>query len=93
MKEATMLAISAILSADSSCPEEHQKKIIRFCKGINKPSRNMGTVKDAARILQCHVKTVHKYAARGLLHPTRITKRKIRYDLDEVMNLLTGEAV
>jgi helix-turn-helix protein len=90
MKKETLLAVGAILSADSSCSEEQQKQIIKFCKAIDKPSKRMGTAKEAAGILKCHVKTVHKYATKGLLHPVKITKRKIRYDLNEVTMLLTG---
>ena len=91
MKKETLLAISAIINADSSCSDEQKKQIVKFCNEAGQPKRCMGTVKEAARILQCHAKTVHKYAAKGLLHPVKITQRKIRYDLNEVMKLLTGE--
>jgi len=90
MRKETLMTISAIINADFTCSEDEKRQIIKSCQEKGQEKRCMGTVKDAAGMLECHVKTVYKYAARGLLHPVRITSRKIRYDLNEVRRLLTG---
>lgn len=79
MTQATL--IQAVLDA----PPERAEAIIKAARGEEKP--RPGTIKQAAEILGCCPTSVMRYAKRGLLHPARITKRKVRYDLNEVERL------
>ncbi len=88
MKKETLTAISAVVNADPTCSEEQKEQILKACKEFRPEKPRMGTVRQAAKILDCHVKTVQRYAARGILHAVYITRRKVRYDLNEVERLL-----
>ncbi len=82
------ILIQAVLDA----PPERAEAIIKAARGDEKP--RPGTLKQAAAILDCCPTTVMRYARKGLLHPARITKRKVRYDLVEVERLAArGAAV
>jgi len=50
--------------------------------------RNLGTARKAAEIAEKHPMTIKRWAKLGLLHPVRINKRVVRFDLDEVFNLV-----
>ena len=88
MKRETLVALEAVISSDSTCSEEQKEQILKACKEFRPEKPRMGTVRQAARILDCHVKTVQRYAAMGILHAVYITRRKVRYDLNEVERLL-----
>lgn len=47
--------------------------------------RRLGSTKDACTILNnCHPETLRRYEQRGHLNAIRHSKRKLRWDLDEV---------
>jgi hypothetical protein len=48
-----------------------------------------GSIKEAARILGCHPKTVQRYAMQGRLRQIHISSRRVRYDMNEVEALAT----
>lgn len=91
MKTETLTTITAIIQADESCEAGHRERILRACR--TKPDkRRLGTVRQAAAILDCHPRTVQRYARRGMLHPIKITCRRVRFDLAEVERLATEGA-
>jgi len=65
--------------------------VLRAAREQTVKARPVG-IRDAARVLGCHPKTVQRYVERQLLHPIRITSRRIRYDLNEVEALATRGA-
>jgi hypothetical protein len=46
-------------------------------------------IREAARVLGCHPKTVQRYAMQGRLRQIHISPRRVRYDLNEVEALAT----
>ena len=62
--------------------------VLRAAREQTAKARPVG-IRDAARVLGCHPKTVQRYVERQLLHPIRITSRRIRYDMNEVEALAT----
>jgi excisionase family DNA binding protein len=81
---ATLKLIEAVLRADESVTPEHRAEILRACspKALTKP-RQVGA-KQAAQVLGCHPKTLYRYVQKGLLHTVHFSKRKVRFDLNEV---------
>ena len=78
--------IEAVLSA----PPERRPAIFTAARGVERP--RPGTVRQAAEILESHPRTVQRYADAGLLHPIRISPRRVRYDLNEVERLAMNGA-
>jgi hypothetical protein len=76
-----------IIEAVLQAPPDRLDAIMKAVRGAEKP--RPGTIKQAAAILECCPATVTRYVNRGLLHPARITQRRVRYDLNEV-ELLAG---
>jgi excisionase family DNA binding protein len=48
------------------------------------PPEPLDTLKDVARRLRCHKRTIARAVADGLLHPVRINSRLIRFRRSEV---------
>ncbi len=86
MKQETLTTVRAILSADSETTEEQTAAILAVCSR-KQTHRRLGTKHDAAAILGLHPESIKRYARRGLLHPIKITARRVRFDLDEVTRL------
>ena len=82
----TAKLIDAILAA----PAARRDAILAAAIGADKP--RPGTIRQAAEIGTCDPRTIQRYADRGLLHPIRITPRRVRYDLNEVEKLFTRGA-
>lgn len=79
-----------LISAVVDAPPERWDAIIATAKSTERP--RLGTVAQAAAILDAHPRTVQRYVRAGLLHEIRITARRIRYDLKEVERLATTGA-
>lgn len=71
-------------------PLERRDDIIATARGEGKA--RPGTIREAAAIGACNTRTIQRYVDRGLLHPIRITPRRVRYDLNEVERLFTQGA-
>ena len=78
--------IEAVLQA----PPERRDAILRAAVGTDRP--RPGTKRQAAEIGQCHPRTLDRYARVGLLHPIKISPRRVRFDLNEVERLFTHGA-
>lgn len=89
MKVEIRRAVEAMLASDDSVSSDELNRIQGALEGNLNAKPRMGTIKEAARILVCHPRTVERYARMGLLCPRRITKRRVRYDLNEVERLAT----
>ncbi len=81
-------------------PPAIQAKIDRLLDGEDPeaPTPKPISTRKAAELLSVHKKTLWRWEKRGILHPARISKRKILFDLSEISELLrkgagTGEAV
>ena len=48
--------------------------------------------REVAAALECHPRSVFRYAERGLLHPVRRSARAIRWRQSEVLRLMGGLA-
>ena len=84
MNDATYTAISMFLLADETVSEEKQRELLAACRRVQRKHRKLVTIRKAAEILDCHPRTVERYARKGLLSQIRHSPRKIRYDLAEV---------
>ena len=91
MKDATLIAVDSVMRADGTISVRVIEDVLNALKR-NPDKRRLGTVRAAAEILSCHPRTVHRYARRGLLHPVKITCRRIRFDLNEVERLASEGA-
>ena len=78
-----------VIQAVVAAPPDRWPAIIRAATAKHQPKPRPGTTKEAAKILAVHPRTVGRYAAIGLLHPIRISPRRIRFDLNEVEALAT----
>jgi hypothetical protein len=83
----TAKLIEAILTA----PAERRDAILAAAIG-NASKPRPGTIREAAEIGSCNARTIQRYAERGLLHPIKISPRRVRWDLNEVDNLFTHGA-
>ena len=86
MTHETLTTIKAIVSADPEATPEQAAAVMAACTR-RQSHRRTGTKHDAAEILEVHPESIKRYARRGLLHPIRITARRVRYDLDECERL------
>lgn len=84
VKDETYNAISMLLSADPTVHAEKRREVLSACRRVQRKHRRLITIRQAAEMLDCHPKTVERYAGRGLLTQVRFSPRKIRYDRDEV---------
>jgi hypothetical protein len=76
----------------SSATDEQLKQVAAIFSGKPK-RRTLITTPQACAILDnCHPITLQRYEKRGLLHPIRFSKRKKRFDLDEVETLASNGA-
>lgn len=80
-----MTDTARLIDAVIQAPPERREAILAAALGATKP--RPGTIQQAAQIGGCNPRTVQRYADRGLLHPIRITARRVRYDLGEVERL------
>lgn len=85
MRDEILQSIRALLQSDATVTREQQQGILKACRDpTSQPKKRVGTVRQAADLLQCHPKTVYRYVARGILRPIRMSARKVRFDLDQV---------
>ena len=79
---ATLAKFKTLLRADG-CPADEVEAFIRTARNPTR-LRKMGTVRQAAEIIQCHPRTVRRYARLGLIHAIKYSRRRVRFDLNEV---------
>lgn len=90
MSEKLIEVLESICRATGT-PRETTARIIAAAKGDKPGPDRPITTRHAAEILECHPKTVHRLAARGMLHPIRRSARCVRFKLSEVERLALGE--
>lgn len=79
-------ALKSVCLAVNADPET-TRRVIQAAKGdVQKPD-GLLTTKAAAGVLECHPKSVWRYARRGVLHPVRRSARTIRWRKSEVERL------
>ena len=90
MRDEIYSSIKVLLENDHTVDREHRRNILQACRNPS-PQRNKGfcTAREAAQILDCHPKTLYRYARKGLLHPIHHSARKVRFDRDEVERFAT----
>ena len=88
-----MSADAAYLAAILAAYEDPVRRaaVLRAAQEKAVKPRPVG-IREVARVLGCHPKTVQRYVKQQLLHPIRITSRRVRYDLNEVESLATRGA-
>jgi len=79
----TTALMKALLDAD----DDRKAAALRVLQGKEEIKPWPGTVKQAAEILDCCPRSVARYADRGLLKRIRLSKRKVRYDLNQCTTL------
>ena len=83
MLASTLATIETVIRADTSVGEEQTQRILEACRRSSRPGRRV-TVRKAAEVLGVHPRTISRYVQEGKLHAIRLSKRRIRYDLNEV---------
>lgn len=85
MKNEIYQSIKVLLQNDNTVSDEQRQLVLKSCRQMTAMGKlRLGTVRQVAELLGCHVKTVQRYAQRGLLHPVKYSLRRIRFDMDEV---------
>jgi len=86
MREEIYSSIRVLLQNDETVSAEQRECILQACRHTRTSKKNIDLCSpvEAAVILGCHVKTLYRYAARGVLHPVRYSSRKVRFDRKEV---------
>ena len=88
MQQVTLTSIGGLLNADPTVTEETRRRVMACCKQPERPRRRrLGTVRQAAEILGVHRRTIQRYAREGNLTAIYQSRRRVRYDLDEVERL------
>ncbi|VGO22715.1 helix-turn-helix transcriptional regulator [Pontiella sulfatireligans] len=81
--------IEAAVLNDPTATQAEKNRVLEALKGAaSKPRPIPITTEQVAAMMECHIVTVRRYGKQGLLHPIRITPRKIRWDKNEVEALM-----
>ena len=90
MKTPLLAAIESLCRATNTEPVR-MERILAAARGTaaEQAERYLKT-REAAAVLECHVRSVFRYAERGLLHPVRRSSRAIRWKASEVERLAGG---
>ena len=85
MREEIYSSIKVLLQNDNTVAADHRQCILQVCRSA-KTQANKGfcSPAEAAKTLGCHLKTLYRYAKKGLLHPVHHSARKVRFDRSEV---------
>ena len=86
MKDQTRTIIKTVLDGDESVTGDARQAILRALNGTPKKPR-MIDKKAVALLLGCHPASVCRYVKRGLLHPVKLSCRKVRYIEEEAEEL------
>ena len=87
MKTPEIESLKSYLRAVGANPEDARAILGAATKADKEPADRLLLTRDSAAILECHPKTVFRYARRGLLHPVRRSARCIRWRESEVRRL------
>ncbi|MEA4863565.1 MAG: hypothetical protein VB042_09685 [Victivallaceae bacterium] len=97
MQMATRNAILMMAQADESVTTTQISKLEQFIKGIDSATRPVLITGKAARLLLGEAEEhavsrpyLAQLVQQGRLHPVKLSARKIRYDKNEVMALLSN---
>ena len=85
MREEIYSSIKLLLQNDDTVTVEQRLYILSACRAPKKP-QGVGICNpvEAAKILDCHIKTLYRYVKKGLLHTIHHSARKVRFDRAEV---------
>lgn len=84
MKATTKKIIEAALLADETVRQEEREALLcAFSRAAPLKAKPVG-VRQAAQVLGCHPKTLYRYVRKGLLHTIHYSRRKVRFDLNEI---------
>lgn len=86
-----LAALKSFLAALGTSPETIRRIMATAGADPAKPSKLIGT-REAAALIECHPKSLFRYARRGLLHPVKRSARCIRWRADEVEKYAAGGA-
>ena len=89
MKTPLLAAIESLCRATNTEPER-TARILAAARGTSAETERYLKTREAAAALECHTRSVFRYAERGLLHPVRRSARAIRWKASEVERLAGG---
>ena len=85
MKEEIYQSIKVLLQNDNTVSDEQRQLILKSCRQvIAKDKLRLGTVKQVAELLGCHLRTVGRYSKKGYFHSIKYSPRRVRYDMAEI---------
>lgn len=85
LSESTKRVIEAAIDGDASATTEERRRVRSVLE--ERVKRPLITARKAAELLLVHPRTVQRYARDGKLQIIRFSRRRIRFDQEEVMRL------
>ena len=85
----TMALIERILAGDQNITSQEKENVLKACR--QKARKTLISAKQAMAQLQISRPTLRAYVNQGLLHQVNFSSRKVRFDLEEVMNFASGD--
>lgn len=76
--------IETTIENDPTATPEQKRQIRAIIHGGQKKRRLVTTKRACSANDDCHPITLRRLAKRGILHPVYYSRRKVRWDLDEV---------
>jgi len=83
MLNSTLTTIETIVKADPTIDPELAERIAEMCKSPKRPGPRV-TVKRAAEVLGVHPRTIGRYVRDGKIRAIKTSRRRIRYDLNQI---------
>ena len=82
----TATAIESLVKADPTATGDERKAILNALRGNKNTRPKLISKRQAAEICDSSTKSIDRYSERGYLTPIRFSKRKIRFDEDEILD-------
>ncbi|VGO13388.1 hypothetical protein PDESU_01945 [Pontiella desulfatans] len=86
MKSSTKQMITVALAADETIDSTSRKQLAQALAGKQRAGKQIGT-KEAAAILGIHPISLRRLEKRGAISAVRLSKRRIRWFLEDVTRL------
>jgi excisionase family DNA binding protein len=85
LSESTKRVIEAAIEGDAAATAEERRRVRSTLE--ERVKRQLVTVRKAAELCQVHPRTIQRYAREGKLVAIRFSKRRMRFDQEQVLRL------
>ena len=87
MKSETKKTLAAFVRGAIADPAERDEALKMIAADKPEAKENLLKTKEAARLMECHPKSLYLWERQGRLHPVRQTARRVRWSLRELEKL------